>query len=275
MRSKNKPDTVFSKKRIEFSQKNVQSYYIFGSEVKKSGFLADTIYQKAQRDYQPLIEAFSSSLVKMSKAGFHKVINLLFEIDKMTLKENFRDIFENTLYQIVSSQGRMSMPIQPIELTRFIYSLVKLPDNSKIFNPFAGLASFSVYLDKNQDYFGQEINQRNWALGVLRLMAHSKLESSSYVCDDAMLNWPENSEKFDLIVSHPPLNHRINDRGLVRELGLNVRTLEQFLIKKGVYSLNEKGKLISILPQGFLFKSGMEKQLREDPTSFMACHIPG
>ena len=81
-----------------------------------------SIYQKAQRDYQPLIEAFSSSLVQMSKAGFHKVINLLFEIDKMTLKENFRDIFENTLYQIVSSQGRMSMPIQPIELTRFIYT---------------------------------------------------------------------------------------------------------------------------------------------------------
>ena len=46
MGSKNKPDTVFSKKRIEFSRKNVQSYYIFGSEVKKSGFLADTIYNQ-------------------------------------------------------------------------------------------------------------------------------------------------------------------------------------------------------------------------------------
>ena len=228
--------------------------------VSDSAFL----YQKAQPDYQPIIDVFRSSLMQMSKVGFHDLIDMLFEIDKMTLKKNFRGIFEDTLYHIFSSQGRRDMPIQPIELTRFIYSLVKLPDNSKIFNPFAGLASFGVYLDKNQDYFGQEINQRNWALGVLRLMAHGKLESSFYMCDDAMLNWPEHSEKFDLIVSHPPLSHRINDRNLVRELGLNVHTIEQFLIKKGVDSLNEKGKLISILPQGFLFKGGMEKQIRED-----------
>lgn len=224
----------------------------------------DFHYQKAQRDYQPIIDVFSYSLKQMSEAGFHKVIDMLFEIDKMTLKENFRGIFEDTMYHIVSSQGKMSMPIQPIELSRFIYSLVKLPANSKVFNPFAGLASFGVYLDKNQDYFGQEVNQRNWALGVLRLMAHGRLDNSSYVCDDSVLNWPKHSEKFDLIVSHPPFSHRINDRSLIKELNLNVSTIEQFLIKKGVDSLNEKGKLISILPQGFLFKGGLEKQIRED-----------
>lgn len=221
-------------------------------------------YQKAQRDYQPIIDVFSNSLRQMSEVGFHKVIDLLFEIDKMTLKENFRGVFETTLYHIVSSQGKMSMPIQPIELTRFIYSLVKLPENSKVFNPFAGLASFGVYQDKNQAYFGQEVNQRNWALGVLRLMAHGKLKSSSYVCDDSVLNWTDHSEKFDLIVSHPPFSHRINDRSLFKELGLNVRTIEQFLINKGIDSLNEKGKLIAILPEGFLFKGGIEKQIRED-----------
>lgn len=221
-------------------------------------------YQNAQRDYQPIIDVFSTSLRQMSEVGFHKVIDLLFEIDKMTLKENFRGVFEDTMYHIVSSQGKMSMPIQPVELTRFIYSLVKLPNNSKVYNPFASLASFGVYQDKNQDYFGQEVNQRNWALGVLRLMAHGKLESSCYVCDDSVLNWPDHSEKFDLIVSHPPFSHLINDRSLIEELGFNVRTMEQFLIKKGVDSLNEKGKLISILPLGFLFKGGMEKQIRED-----------
>ena len=61
----------------------------------------------------------------------------------------------------------------PLKL-RFICGLFELPEGAKVFNPFAGLASFGVNLDKGQDYFGQELNQKTWALGALRLMAYER-----------------------------------------------------------------------------------------------------
>ena len=127
-----------------------------------------THYKNAHSDYQPIIEAFRSSLLKLSEGGFENIIDHLFQIDKMTLKENFKDIFETILYQVANSQGKSGGgSMQPLELTRFICNLADLPKNSKVFNPFAGLASFGVYLDESQDYFGKELNDKNWALGVL------------------------------------------------------------------------------------------------------------
>lgn len=98
--------------------------------------------------------------------------------------------------------------VQPFEITRLISTLVELPKNAKIFNPFAGLASYGVIYDKDMHYLGQEINKNLWILGTLRLMANERLDRSDYVCDDSILNWPEGSQMFDLIVSTPPCHLR-------------------------------------------------------------------
>jgi type I restriction enzyme M protein len=139
--------------------------------------------------------------------------------------------------------------------------LADLKKDAKVFNPFAGLASFGVYLDQGQDYFGQELNQKTWALGALRLMAYERLGSSKYVCDDSILHWPHESEKFDMILSNPPFGMRLGHH--YRDIEPNLRTIEQFLIEKGVQSLKQNGKLIALLPQGFLFRGLQEQRLRE------------
>src|SRR5690606_8557239 len=134
------------------------------------------------------------------------------------------------------SQGRYGGEfIQPIELTRLICKLADLPVNSKVFNPFAGLASFGVLLKQGQYYFGQEFNRSTWALGTLRLMAYNRIEASNYVCEDSISKWPDPSEKFDLIVSNPPYGVRLNSRH--GEIEPWFRTIEQFLLEKGVQSL--------------------------------------
>jgi len=47
-----------------------------------------------------------------------------------------------------------------------------LPSGAKVYNPFAGLASFGVFLDGGQHYFGQEYNSTTWAIGYLRILAY-------------------------------------------------------------------------------------------------------
>lgn len=218
--------------------------------------------EKTTQQYLPIYQSFESALKRISSKGLLAIIRAMSNVDHKVLSENFTDIFDSVLYRITQSQGRHGGEfIQPLELTRFICALADISEKSKVFNPFAGLASFGLFLDQGQDYFGQEVNQKTWALGALRIMAYERPGTSHYVCNDSILHWPKEDEKFDLVVANPPYGMRLSQQ--YREVEPGIRTVEQFLIEKGVSSLNNKGKLIALLPQGFLFRGMHEQRLRE------------
>jgi len=212
--------------------------------------------------YRNTYKSFDPLLNSLSKKNLTSIVKVICELDHKILSENFSELFDYVLYNLAQSQGRYGGEfIQPFEITSLICGLFELPEGAKVFNPFAGLASFGVNLDKGQDYFGQELNQKTWALGALRIMAYERPGSSRYVCDDSILNWPDESEKFDLIVSNPPYGLRLGNQ--YREIEPGIRTAEQFLVERGIHSLTNEGKLIALLPQGFLFRGMQEQQLRQ------------
>lgn len=226
----------------------------------------EAVLHKSESDleegYRNIYKNFEPILNSLSKKGLTSIVKVICDLNHKILSENFSELFDTVLYNLAQSQGRYGGEfIQPLEITRFICGLFELPEGAKIFNPFAGLASFGVNLDKGQDYFGQELNQKTWALGALRLMAYERPGSSRYVSDDSILNWPDVSEKFDLIVSNPPYGLRLGNQ--YREIEPGIRTAEQFLVERGLHSLNKEGKLIALLPQGFLFRGMQEQQLRQ------------
>ena len=212
--------------------------------------------------YAPIIQSFEPSIQKLSENGLKHLFSVLIEINKQVLTENFPNIFDSVLYRISQSQGRYSGEfIQPVELTRFMCGLADLKKDTKVFNPFAGSASFGVYLPQGYNYFGQELNHKTWALGTLRLMAYSRLDQSNYICDDSILHWPDPTEKFDLIISNPPFGIRLGNQYNGEKS--SYRNVEHLLIDKGLQSLNEEGKLVVLLPKSFLFRGMSEQSLRE------------
>jgi type I restriction enzyme M protein len=212
--------------------------------------------------YRTIIQNLIDSLSKIDDHSFKRICDKLSEIDREFLTENFPEIFDNVVYRISQSQGRYAGEfIQPVEITRFICALAELPEKASVFNPFAGLASFGVYFDQGQDYLGQELNLKTWILGALRILAYKRPGTSNYVCDDSILHWPAPSKKFDLIVANPPFGMRLGNQ--YREVEPELRTIEQFLLEKGVQSLKPEGKLIALLPQGILFRGMHEQRLRE------------
>lgn len=238
--------------------------------LNKPGFLDEfskkievaNLNNESYKFYKSIIQILDGSLSKIDDHTFNRIYYKLFEIDNEFLNENFPEIFESVLYRISQSQGRYAGEfIQPVELTRFICGLAELPEKASVFNPFGGLASFGIYFNQGQDYFGQELNQKTWALGALRLLAHKRPGETRYVCDNSILHWPTNSEKFDLIVANPPFGMRLGQQ--YKEVEPDFRTIEQFLLEKGVHSLKRKGKLIALLPQGILFRGMQERRLRE------------
>lgn len=202
--------------------------------------------------YQDIVQILKESLAKINNHAYNLICHTLWELDSKYLKENFAKVFDDVLYRVSQSQGRYAGEfLQPVELTRFICALADLPPNARVYNPFAGLASFGVYLDHVKDYFGQELNPTTWALGVLRLMAYDKISISRYSMDDSILKWPVTSEKFDLIVAHPPLILDLLHLEIKGKF-INVYSkVEQFLTEKSLENLTDTGKIIAVLPSSF------------------------
>lgn len=230
-------------------------------KLKRDEFETVLLKQDSEERYKRIYNAFKTTLQTLSSEGLISVINRLRSLEHSIVKENFAELFDSVLYDLTMSQGKYGgESIQPREITRLIHALSQLPDDAQIFNPFAGLSSFSTNIQKEQFYFGQELNPKTWAIGALRVMAYGKTDCSKYVCEDSILNWPEATQKFDLIVSHPPFGLSIKQYG---EMYNEFKRLEHFLLEKGLHSLKNEGKLIALLPEGFLFKKGKEEQLRK------------
>ncbi|MGW8124108.1 N-6 DNA methylase [Roseivirga echinicomitans] len=221
-----------------------------------------TIVKDSDEQYLAIYKNFESSFKRLSPDGLRDLVGVICNINKAILLSDFAKIFDHVLYQISQSQGIYSGEfIQPIELTRLICSISKLDQVQTVFNPFAGLASFATYLGKDQYYFGQEKNSRTWALGYLRLKAFSRTDHSQFECGDSILDWPETA-KFDLILSTPPFGIRLNKE--YPDVKSDIHKVEHFLIEEGLKSLNDNGKLITIIPQGLLFSMrSVEQDLRK------------
>lgn len=255
----------------EFNISNSKNLYEhISNSVSKLDKETAEAYETMLEFYKPLINNYG---------GLIYLIQSLKELNQNSLKENFAVLFENLLYEVSKTRGRFAgESLMPIEISRFICGLVELPANAKIYNPFAGLASFGIFFKEGENYLGQEIDKSTWALGLLRLLASKRLDTSRFIVGDSINNWnpikkyrsnkpvdilkyPSENDKFDLIIASPPFGMRIS-HPVTGNFGL-IRNAEHFLIEKGLEDLKEDGKLIAVVSNGRLSSGGSEGFLRK------------
>jgi type I restriction enzyme M protein len=212
--------------------------------------------------YKRIFSVYEDIINKISDDVMFSLVQLLGSLNERTLNEHFVEIFDDILYKLSKFQGKHSGEfIQPLELSHFICDLAELPKDAKIYNPFAGAASFGVFFNAGHTYIGQENNHYIWAIGILRLLAYKMTETSKFILGNSIENWNPDGEKKDLIIANPPLGMRIR-QDIEGQFGF-IRDVEQFLIEKGIQDLTPKGKLIVIVTQGVLFRS-TDHRLRQD-----------
>lgn len=218
------------------------------SENQKSNDEKFNFYSNILESYEPILNTIDFYFL-------NQLFEILSEINKEILGDNFHLIFDNILFEVLRAQGKHSVEIiQPTELTRFMYSLVNPPIEAKVFNPFAGIASFGVYPNPGFEYYGQELNKKIWVLGALRLMAYKKPIISSYFLEDSILQWPSYSRKFDLIIACPPNRLDLKAYRLEGKFINSYRSAEQFIIEKSLENLTPAGKLVTLVSDSFLQK---------------------
>nr|WP_294897181.1 N-6 DNA methylase [uncultured Pedobacter sp.] len=224
-------------------------------------------------------KVYHSILQRISFEGFSAIIHFLTSIDEYFLKSNFRQVFETALKNLRDVSGRFSGQFHtPISINSFALSLIELPDNALVYNPFSGSATFSTLLKEKQTYYGEEINYNTWAVGELRIFAHANWQKVNYILDNSINNWNPFYEKYsnpiellkgnvkklkyDLIISNPPFGYKLQSQFIGRYGA--IKNAESFLLENGIEALNDKGKLIVLISNGRLFAGGSELELRKD-----------
>ena len=197
---------------------------------------------------------------------WHSFTNYLYsEKESEYSTENWISAFENSLSKI-QAYSREKIWMQPKELTQVILSK-KMP--GKMFNPFAGLASYSVkslYDEEDfyskvyalgNEYTGQEIDPISWAVGKLRLLAYGT-DSSNYVLTDSR-NWTD--EFFPNIICTPPFGVKI-----MNEMG-KMEYADHFAVRRSVHNMTYGGMTACVVPASFLTRKDtyeLRKQLAQE-----------
>tara|TARA_R110000851_G_scaffold256188_1_gene408603 strand:+ start:11711 stop:14170 length:2460 start_codon:yes stop_codon:yes gene_type:complete len=202
--------------------------------------------------YSQIYAVYSKSLEHIPVG---KIIDQLLDLDSKFLSENYPVIFDALIYKFISAKGRQSREfILPDEISQLMVDLADLSPKAKVYNPFAGLASFGVKLSNEQHYFGQELNSNTWALGTLRLLAQYDGKNHQLVQADSINDWNPAEEKFDCIISSPPFyvknfKARSEVYGAINELDL-------YVLEKAVKDISDDGKTIILVHSAFFVRTG-------------------
>ena len=203
--------------------------------------------------YDRIFLYFIPVLKKIQRDSWILIENWLYRIDPVLLRANFPEIFESILAQLSKARKQeTALHFQPPALTRLMNSFVRQENRIRIFNPFAGLASFGFDLPKETHYHGQEINLDSWVLGQLRLMAHDKKGNTLFECADSITAWPDSEEKYDYIICNMPLRQPVKQYNITGKFIHTYLWTEQFVVEKALDNLSPDGLLVTMVPLSFL-----------------------
>ena len=114
--------------------------------------------------------------------------------------------FQRTFTEILNGAARNGIKgfdhLQPSELSDLVWRMSGYREGEKIYNPFAGVGSYSGWFNAGDNYYGEEFDKFTWGIGVLRMWIFDS-ESKNYIKGDSLS--PQWKEKFDLVVSTPPI----------------------------------------------------------------------
>lgn len=171
-------------------------------------------------------------LLSLLDAPFQE--GILSEVEIQVLLENKQYVADLLCSQTDAMSRYTGLHMQPLRVTQLALSALKgLPEGTTIYNPYAGVNSYAIAAPQYH-FVGEEISNRVWALGQIRLYMHG-VKADIKIGDSCNRSF---SNKFDAIICTPPFG--------VKEVDANLPSLYD--------KLNEGGILVFIYSVGLLYE---------------------
>lgn len=201
--------------------------------------------------YREIMEYVRPILSRISERDSESVMTILEDI--ISSKEDYKAAFEENL-RVGTIQGGHDTGIfaQPQELTDLVCRLAGHVEG-KIYNPFAGMASYAPGFNAGDRYYGEEIEPLTWCLGVMRmLMSSGNAYSPNFIIGDST---KKREGKFSCIVSTPPYGLKVD--------GSRREDMEEHLLKDVWDYLEDGGTYIGVHSPAMLFRQNAStKEIR-------------
>jgi type I restriction enzyme M protein len=211
---------------------------------------------------QSLHAYFETLIIQYGADQILSIYSLVKNLIQRASRDELISVFNQLLSKLTdwSEMGQLSMSNQIPGLINLIFGLGNSRPSDKIYNPFCGTADVTQFLKKGQNYFGQEINNLDYYIGVLRsIIADNETNTLINLHNsDPLSDWNPMNEKYDLILALPPFNHRYDKIQ-------NSNRLDVQFFRNAIDSLAMNGKVVALMPMSFLFSSDKQlSKLRED-----------
>ncbi|MFC6223929.1 N-6 DNA methylase [Hymenobacter artigasi] len=212
------------------------------------------------RAYEMLI----AETLKLEQPILNRLLDLLASLRLPSMEqEEYAMIFDFAIeYPSRSNRAYSNEWVLPQELIKVITQIFPASQAERILIPYAGVAQFVNYIDKQTPLLGIEPNSTIAALGTLHLAAH-RFHHSSIEIGDPIVIWP-NGISWDLVLVS---NLVFDSRPVEMPSGEYPALLQRdvALIQLIIKNLNSGGRAVVPVAAGFLFRgSSATYELRKN-----------
>jgi type I restriction-modification system DNA methylase subunit len=170
-----------------------------------------------------LLVAFRNAESKYLSFLIHE-LNRFYDFLVNLSDEELKGFYSNLIIQVASKGIKAYEYGTPLSVSKFIDKLTDVRAGQKIFDPFAGFCTLLTEVVsgvKGMNVFANDINKRIGAIGLLNLTLNIEGQITFSLKDAFDIHA---NEKFDLIISNPPLlSNDIKER-LLMQYGSHIPT---------------------------------------------------
>lgn len=174
------------------------------------------------------------------------------------IKDYYVEIIEHIIsYYSARGAKYAGMSITPKEVAMLMSSLIKRCNPKKIYDPCAGLCTYSLMPDlQTVPFVGQEIHQLTKVIAEVRINAIR--QDAVIYNEDSTFNWRE-SDNCDVLASELPFGLRLNDTPTDRN---RPNLLEDYILYKFINDSSLK-KAVLMVSMGTCFRQGESFAMRK------------
>lgn len=174
----------------------------------------------------------------------------------------------STLYPMIMNERELGELITPRNLIKFSIEIAGIHRNQAVFDPACGLGGFLVEASKyGAQIFGVDINQKVVEIAKINMYLIGS-NPLNIICHDSLQFYKKNNadlevphQQYDLFITNPPFNYKIQDErlDLYHLTKISGGFSESLFVELGAELVKNNGKIIIIVPEGFLFNSQNER----------------
>lgn len=244
--------------RRETNELNTSSFDVSMLENTVCHLPEDNVNTHALKDLFPIFANDISNLSVRNTSLLKRMFLEVRELPDEWYQKFYPRLYDELALRLSASSGRSAGEfMQPMEITKLIAGLTGYHGYGSVYNPYAGSASYAIELGIKADYYGEELNEKTYAIGVMRLIAHN-LNPKMILLKDSYRDWAGKSDnsdvgkQFDYVIATPPFGPIDRDYNSTDPFR-SFQRIEYDFLYRGTLSLNENGTLTGVFPLGFTY----------------------